>query len=122
MGGIRYAVYIKSAAWRALSRRKRAKLGACEACGSLADLQAHHTGYGRLGRRGEWRDLVVLCGTCHKAVHAEARTMHEPLDLVTARYVRTHQRLQARLLRNGANDELRERQRMLRDARAQMSG
>ena len=58
-----------------------------------------------------------------RAVHAEAKEMREPLDMVTRRYIRTHQRILAALLRNAEQDALAERQARLRaEQRARGSG
>jgi hypothetical protein len=69
--------YLKSEHWH--RRRKhffstRVKYNAagealCSFCEMTGTISVHHIRYTNLGNEPD-RDLVALCGTCHKAVHA----------------------------------------------------
>lgn len=56
----------------------------CKRCGGTSGLSLHHKGgastarrwLGR-GKRCDYNNLVVLCGSCHDAVHDEARAQEE---------------------------------------------
>ena len=65
-----YGAYINSSAW--LKKRIQAYwcLGkVCELCGSNKKIQVHHNNYSALGSEKIFRDLVILCESCHKAFH-----------------------------------------------------
>ena len=68
-----YESYIHSASWR--KRRQRAlRLGhyRCALCGSTQSLQVHHLTYAHLGNELD-SELMVLCTSCHRKVHAQKR-------------------------------------------------
>jgi 5-methylcytosine-specific restriction endonuclease McrA len=76
----RYLSYIRSPAWFERRRKHLLKHGPdCKACGADQKIQLHHKTYDRLGAEKD-ADLVALCETCHKAVHAYARS-HRYLTL-----------------------------------------
>lgn len=58
-------------AWKELSARLRAEAGACEICGSVEKLNAHHCIH-RKARKDlllEERNIAVLCARHHFALH-----------------------------------------------------
>lgn len=72
-----YQDYINSRAWEVMRARVIARDGGvCRKCGcrghSKAPLQVHHMTYARFGNERD-EDLITLCKTCHKAVHAQQK-------------------------------------------------
>lgn len=71
---VQYAVYIRSAAWAAKRRALKARMKkvglfyVCYTCGSSVPIHVHHITYARLGRE-RFKDLVVLCYSCHSDLH-----------------------------------------------------
>jgi 5-methylcytosine-specific restriction endonuclease McrA len=63
-----YREYMKSAAWKALSRKFREEAGCCEVCGTTEQLQCHHLHYKTLGREKR-EDIQVVCMPCHCKIH-----------------------------------------------------
>lgn len=64
-----YYDYLRTPEWAAL--RETALHSAryrCQTCNSPDDLHVHHRTYERLGNERP-DDVVVLCRTCHNAVH-----------------------------------------------------
>ena len=41
----------------------------CQCCGSVDNLEVHHSKYYRLGSVSEFHDLHTLCRDCHQRVH-----------------------------------------------------
>ena len=65
-----YGEYIKSPAWRKKKSQTYWCLGkVCEMCGSSKKIHVHHNNYEFLGSEKIFRDLVILCASCHKAFH-----------------------------------------------------
>lgn len=70
-----YKTYMRSDAWR-LKERERMQIDGfcCVMCGRPAarckTLQVHHITYKRLGNENALTDLVTLCGSCHRKIHA----------------------------------------------------
>lgn len=73
-----YHDYLRSPEWHRLARQTGRLAGRCGSCGRAAKLAAHHVTYRRLGRRGEERDLVALCASCHPQAHRRARQVPAP--------------------------------------------
>lgn len=69
-----YAAYMRSPKWRETRERyRRSKLPQnCQGCGKRrqAGHHLHHRTYVRLGHE-RLTDLIPLCPTCHKKVHAD---------------------------------------------------
>jgi hypothetical protein len=67
-----YAEYLRSPEWAAVKwRYKHSKLPqGCQVCGARP-VDLHHRSYKRIGGSEYLRDLVPLCRTHHKQVHAE---------------------------------------------------
>jgi len=65
-----YHEYINSPAWRKKRIQTYWCLGKiCEACGSSKKIHVHHNNYEALGNEKIFRDLVILCESCHNAFH-----------------------------------------------------
>lgn len=64
-----YWQFLKSDFWLKLSAEKRALNPACEWCGSVEALQAHHKFYRESWYNTELPDLETLCRRCHKKEH-----------------------------------------------------
>ena len=71
-----YQQYLRSDAWKqkAAERLKIDEL-TCQFCGSrgtqLNELQVHHMSYRSVGGNEDvYKDLVTLCRSCHKGIHA----------------------------------------------------
>ena len=66
-----YTPYINSDAWAKMRGHTFALLGRrCEVCASKKKVQVHHNNYGSLGGERPEKDLIILCTTCHEALHA----------------------------------------------------
>lgn len=64
-----YQSHIKSREWQDTRRKAIIRDGGmCVRCGSMRDLQGHHTTYERLGREA-LGDIETLCKRCHKLQH-----------------------------------------------------
>ena len=65
-----YNAYLKSEHWQDVRKRYWASklLKECYVCGRKDHLQLHHRTYKRVGCEF-LRDLLPLCGDCHKGVH-----------------------------------------------------
>ena len=70
-----YKGYIKSSTWKE-RKEKKIKENKCSLCGTTKGLQAHHINYKRLGKEYV-KDLTLLCGKCHLAVHTEAEKVYK---------------------------------------------
>jgi hypothetical protein len=68
-----YRLYIKSQEWEA-KRKQRLEMDGhkCAVCKARSGLEVHHNDYSRLGDE-LMSDLITLCKTHHKAVHAANR-------------------------------------------------
>ena len=65
-----YHEYISSAAWLKKRMQTYWCLGkVCEVCGSSKKTHVHHNNYESLGNEKIFRDLVILCESCHDAFH-----------------------------------------------------
>jgi len=77
----RYSEYLRSREWKA---KKAVALDyhgrKCADCGATEPLEVHHLTYKRLGRE-KMKDLLVLCGACHRIRHED-----KP-DVVTTDYL-----------------------------------
>lgn len=64
-----YTRYVDSQHWKRWKRLIREKYAnKCARCKSYAQLHVHHRTYERLGCEEE-KDLVLLCGMCHRSAH-----------------------------------------------------
>jgi hypothetical protein len=78
----RYAEYLTSDYWKAVSEAVRAKAGyRCQICNSPHDLQAHHRSYAHRGRElDHLDDLTCLCRRCHEIFHGKrAAPIQQPV-------------------------------------------
>lgn len=66
-----YYDYLQTPEYKRLKMEcfKRDKFQCC-ICGSAKNLQAHHISYEHLKKPGELDDLITVCKTCHKEIHA----------------------------------------------------
>lgn len=64
-----YLRYLESAEWKN-KRDKRIEIdkGICQMCGGDGS-EVHHFNYYRLGDEDPYKDLVLLCPSCHRLVH-----------------------------------------------------
>ena len=82
----RYALYLRSSAWKKQRLLAIARAGEkCDLCGSTIGLHVHHTTYRRLGREKKC-DLQVLCRNCHLDKHPEHLESHLPSELRCPRF------------------------------------
>jgi hypothetical protein len=66
-----YSRYLETLHWRITRRRALLRAGyRCKRCEATRPLEVHHLSYDRLGAEAE-ADLMVLCGPCHEAEHAD---------------------------------------------------
>jgi hypothetical protein len=64
-----YEEYLKTKHWKNKSKKCKIYAGfKCQKCGSKDNLAAHHLTYIRLGKE-YYKDLICLCGECHKKIH-----------------------------------------------------
>lgn len=77
-----YLSYLQSEHWQRTRKKKLKKHRHCEFCSSTGRLDVHHKTYERRGRE-RLSDLVVLCRSCHDAVHDYAKA-HPSLSLAQA--------------------------------------
>jgi 5-methylcytosine-specific restriction endonuclease McrA len=76
-----YGDYLKSPHWLATRKDALDYHGRkCADCGATEPLEVHHVTYKRLGRE-KMKDLLVLCGACHRIRHED-----KP-DVVTTDYL-----------------------------------
>jgi len=69
-GDAEHRRYLDSPGWKARSRRAILEAGeSCQQCGATGTLQVHHLTYERVGQELP-EDLLVLCISCHNAIHA----------------------------------------------------
>lgn len=86
-GQERYQRYINSSAWSARRRVAIQRQGRkCRACHSQDEIQVHHRTYERLEHE-DHEDLVVLCASCHSALHQFQRKTLIPLEKATDRFL-----------------------------------
>lgn len=65
----RYHKYLKSDQWKMMAVGiKQIRGNKCEKCGSGNNLQVHHKHYMNIYKE-KLKDLLVLCGGCHKKEH-----------------------------------------------------
>jgi protein-arginine kinase activator protein McsA len=65
-----YTEYLKTKWWNQRRKMMWAKAkGECQRCGSNKNLNLHHKNYKRIGGE-KTKDLILLCGECHKSKHA----------------------------------------------------
>jgi len=73
-----YQDYLRTTHWSVMRKKIKAKYkGKCACCGFTAKdeiMHVHHLTYERVGKE-RLTDLVLLCESCHKHVHAWMRTM-----------------------------------------------
>jgi len=76
MSKLLYRFYLLSPRWLILRWLCKARdMGMCRRCFSTQNLQAHHKSYRFKGAPGldgmlmELRDLITLCGNCHRKEH-----------------------------------------------------
>jgi len=66
------ALHLQSDYWHNLKQTRLAMANqACEHCGIMGNLHLHHISYANLGIE-DIEDVVILCATCHQAVHDAA--------------------------------------------------
>lgn len=88
-----YETYLQSEEWRQKARQRMEIDGyRCQMCGSSGTmfnkLNVHHLTYHHLYNEDPWKDLVVLCSSCHSAIHRmmnrrTAETRHGWKDTIT---------------------------------------
>ena len=79
----KYERYLLTAQWKAKAEaRKQIDNYTCQMCGRREDLQVHHLTYHNIMREDVQKDLVTLCGDCHRRVH---RMMCRITDTTTGR-------------------------------------
>ena len=44
----------------------------CQSCGSMSNLEVHHTEFRSLSGDDSEENLITLCSTCHSSVHGRA--------------------------------------------------
>jgi len=78
-----YEKYLISDEWHDRAEaRKRIDHHTCQMCGRHDDLQVHHLTYHHIMREDVEKDLVTLCGDCHRKVH---RMMCRTTDVSSGR-------------------------------------
>lgn len=66
-----YKKYLNSFHWKRLRLRKLIDVEfRCEICGADNGLNIHHLTYENIGKEF-LSDLMVLCSSCHRAIHCE---------------------------------------------------
>jgi hypothetical protein len=78
-GYVYYDEYIKSPEWKAKADEAKARVGKCQLCSGVSNLQAHHNNYDHLGNERE-EDITVLCGRHHEEYskrEKEVKYLHE---------------------------------------------
>ena len=64
-----YKEYLFSKEWQIKRKQKLKQVGnCCQSCDSKNDLQIHHKTYKRIYDE-KFKDLIVLCSSCHKKSH-----------------------------------------------------
>lgn len=66
-----YAKRLRSAAWSDFSRVCRDRVyHQCQMCGMKnGGSVVHHMRYHKMGKHDEWKDVVVICSSCHNIYH-----------------------------------------------------
>lgn len=73
MTAAEYHAYLRSDTWRERADEALAAAGyRCRVCNGVADLQAHHRTYDRVGHEAQ-QDLTVLCRSCHRLYETARR-------------------------------------------------
>lgn len=72
---MQYEVYLKTDHWKNLRLQKLQDKPLCQICGTAIGLHVHHKKYtDKLGNsilfNENLTDLITLCGSCHRLVHA----------------------------------------------------
>lgn len=89
--GYSYSNYIRSKRWKAI--RAYHLLNPlnqkCKCCGKKDTvLQIHHKTYKRLFKEGETGDLITLCVSCHKGLHALQKKLSLSVEEATRKFLR----------------------------------
>ena len=78
-----YERYLQTDQWHSKAERRKQIDGyCCQMCGKREDLQVHHMTYHNIMNENIEKDLVTLCGDCHRRVH---RMMNRITDVATGR-------------------------------------
>ena len=76
-----YEEYINSDEWR--NRRKRILLRdgfKCQMCGKAIQLEVHHIRYPDVYGQESDDDLITLCDSCHRTIHARDKEIKEKMQ------------------------------------------
>jgi 5-methylcytosine-specific restriction endonuclease McrA len=83
-----YTEYLRSDEWQR-KKQERADIDGhrCAMCGrpegrTKGGLQCHHITYKRLGHEDVYQDLVTVCGSCHRKLHAYYGRVKSVTDLI----------------------------------------
>jgi hypothetical protein len=69
VGRTKHKAYLESDWWAQLRRKIMIKFnGVCQDCSGTA-YEVHHTTYANVGNEKEEKDLIPLCGECHRKRH-----------------------------------------------------
>jgi 5-methylcytosine-specific restriction endonuclease McrA len=80
----RYDQYLGSQQWDLIRRQVRTKYkDTCQECFKAGKVEIHHKTYERIGAE-EIDDLVALCRSCHKALHAGEIVLRDQAQEVAA--------------------------------------
>jgi phage terminase large subunit GpA-like protein len=79
-----YAEYLQSRHWKSFKASVYRKVHNCAACGSREKLNIHHLTYENIHKE-TIADVVVLCATCHTALHNS-----EKLGFSRERWINLH--------------------------------
>jgi uncharacterized protein YlaI len=63
-----YKEYLLTPHWQNL-RKRLLQNARCWVCGNVSTLCIHHIRYNNLGNERLWKDVYVLCDSCHNRVH-----------------------------------------------------
>ncbi|MCK4487447.1 MAG: HNH endonuclease [Desulfobacterales bacterium] len=70
LSALPYLDYLRTEHWQALAKKARQRAGyRCQLCNQNGVLHVHHRSYQNRGRKGELKDLIALCETCHRRFH-----------------------------------------------------
>lgn len=80
----RYDQYLRSQQWDLIRRKVRSKYkDTCQECFKSGKVEIHHKTYERIGAE-HIDDLIALCRTCHKALHAGEIVLRDQQQEVAA--------------------------------------
>lgn len=82
MSDVDYNEYLKSEQWRkVVNQRLKIDRYTCVMCGSHGSpnnpLECHHFSYKNLGHEDVWKDVAIVCDSCHALI---TRLMNRVID------------------------------------------